>query len=382
MKYEIQRTKLQEIITNYKSKQPFQAYLKDYFAKNKNMGSSDRRFYANAAYAYMRLHKGLPNDLPIDQKIIACCAHTPNFADQAFIYYHLNKNENSTPPPLDFSKIFVADDLLSNKLNKPAFLKGYLHTPKIWLRVRPTHYAQVTQSLEKAQITFVPDAEMPDAISVTKGNITDLDVFKYGLLQVQDRSSQCTTQLMHPKPNQHWWDCCAASGGKTILLHDLEPSLKLYVTDVRTSILDNLKERFKQHRIKTYQQATADLTKFAPLQTMASFPKNFDGIVLDAPCSGSGTWGRTPEQLLHFDPSQLQTYTQKQLEIAQNVIPYLKVGGTLIYITCSVYACENEEIITKILHQNPDLRLNTMKYFEGADYQADTLFGAVLQRIA
>lgn len=375
---EIRLIKLKEILAGYKTKQPFQAYLKDFFGKNKQMGSQDRRFYANAAYAYLRLHKGFEGqNMSIDQKIVACCALTHHFSDENFVAHHTQSFET---PQIDYAKIFVAEEQVSELLNKSNFFEGYAYTPKIWLRIRKGYEKQTLEALEKAKISYETDAEMPNVLGILRGNITDLSIFKDGFVQVQDRSSQLTARLMHPKPQQHWWDSCAASGGKSLLLHDLEPTLKLYVTDLRSSVLNNLKTRFKQYNLKNYQQATADLSKFAPLENMASFPKQFDGVILDAPCTGSGTWGRTPEQLLHFEPANIAIFAKKQIEIAKNTIQYLKIGSKLLYITCSVYKAENEDIVASLVATN-DLKLDKMQYIEGAKHHADTLFCAVLTRI-
>src|SRR5699024_9689267 len=104
----------------------------------------------------------------------------------------------------------------------------------------------------------------------------------------------------------------------------------------------------------------------------------FDGIILDAPCSGSGTWGRTPEMLSRFNEAQLEQYAQLQKEILDNVIKHIKPGKPLIYITCSVYVEENEQIVKYL--ETAGLTLEKMQYFKGYDKRGDTLFAARLIR--
>ena len=102
----------------------------------------------------------------------------------------------------------------------------------------------------------------------------------------------------------------------------------------------------------------------------------FDGIIIDAPCSGSGTWGRTPEMLTDFDQDKLEHYSALQKEIVTNVIQHLKPGKPLIYITCSVYEQENEEIVRYL--EDKGMKLEKMEYFKGYDQRGDTLFAARL----
>src|SRR5690606_18686695 len=116
----------------------------------------------------------------------------------------------------------------------------------------------------------------------------------------------------------------------------------LLVSDTRRSILRNLDERFDAAGIKSYRQKIMDLTHDA---TAVLGDERFDGIILDAPCSGSGTWGRTPEMLSAFDSRSIGHFAALQRQLAAQVIKHLKPGKPLIYITCSVFAEENEGVV-------------------------------------
>src|SRR5690606_17775454 len=106
----------------------------------------------------------------------------------------------------------------------------------------------------------------------------------------------------------------------------------------------------------------------------------FDGILLDVPCTGSGTWGRTPEALVHFKGAEeIKRFAQLQRSIVRHALPYLKPEGHLIYITCSVYFLENEGTIDYLVN-HLGLRLQSMKYVTGYANRADTLFVAQLSR--
>jgi len=192
--------------------------------------------------------------------------------------------------------------------------------------------------------------------------------------EVQDLSSQKTAGYFRPNRYEHWWDACAASGGKSLLLFSEQPDIKLLVSDIRESVLDNLDERFIAAGLRTYQKKLIDLTKNADPEI---HHYEFDGIILDAPCTGSGTWGRTPEMISQFEEYKIQGFQNLQMTIAANVIKYLKQGKPLIYITCSVFREENEEIISW-LQKSHGMQLEAYELIKGYENKADTMFVARL----
>jgi len=98
------------------------------------------------------------------------------------------------------------------------------------------------------------------------------------------------------------------------------------------------------------------------------------------PCSGSGTWARTPEQFYFFNTKELSSFNAKQFIIANNSLAYLKEGGSLIYITCSIFKSENEAIIESLLQNNPKITCKEMHLINGIENKADCMFIAVLER--
>ena len=167
------------------------------------------------------------------------------------------------------------------------------------------------------------------------------------------------------------WDCCAGSGGKSIMLFDLNKNLSITVTDIRKSILVNLEKRFKEAGIKKYQSFVADLS----IENSKLKTQNYDLIIADVPCSGSGTWSRTPEALFFFSEKEIERFNKLQKNIIGNVIPDLKKDGKLIYITCSVFKKENEEVVD-FIRSTYHLKLEEMSVLKGYDKKADTMFAA------
>lgn len=119
-----------------------------------------------------------------------------------------------------------------------------------------------------------------------------------------------------------------------------------------------------------------DLSQHSPLTTHHSA---FDFIIADVPCSGSGTWGRTPEQLSFFQASSIETYAALQKKIVSNVIPSIRQNGFLLYITCSVFQKENENNV-RWMQQEFNLQLVKQEVIKGYAAKADTMFAALLKK--
>ena len=144
-------------------------------------------------------------------------------------------------------------------------------------------------------------------------------------------------------------------------------------TDVRESILNNLRSRFRQAGINQYNSYVADISTsgFKPAST-------YDVVLCDAPCSGSGTWSRTPEQMYFFQEEKIHYYADLQKRIALNASQAVKAGGYFIYITCSVFKEENEEVVDFLMKER-GLQLLQATYLKGYHQKADTLFSAVFK---
>jgi len=170
------------------------------------------------------------------------------------------------------------------------------------------------------------------------------------------------------------WDCCAGSGGKSIMAFDIDPKIKLTVSDTRESILANLKKRFSNAGIKNYKSFIVDLANKSSILNLQS-----EIIIADVPCSGSGTWSRTPEQLYFFQERKIEDYSKLQKRIVSNAVPQLQPGGSFVYITCSVFKKENEEVAMYI-KENFHLKLKQMEVLKGYDKKADSMFVALFKK--
>ncbi|HNF28708.1 MAG TPA: Fmu (Sun) domain-containing protein [Chitinophagaceae bacterium] len=386
------------LITNYYGNIPLVHYLKNYFAQNKKHGSKDRKAITHLCYCYFRLGKSL-NEVTFEEKIKIALYLCHNKINEYGILYNNNWLANwhsSLAQRIDFVQknypnfsihsIFVFTDLLSEGICKEEFVLSFFNQPQLFLRVRPNYLQTVLQKLQAAAIAYkllnnnciaLPNTTKVDAILQVNKDVVIQDYSSQQIAQYYEivLSALNVNNYSTHKPLLVW-DCCAASGGKSILLLDTFPNIKLTVSDIRESILINLAKRFKEAGINNYQSFVTDLSKE---QQDIKFNK-YQFIVCDVPCSGSGTWGRTPEQIQFFTNEKLNNYTLLQQKITLQAAKHLNKNGFFLYITCSVFTTENEDIV-KFLLANTALQLVQMQNIVGYNNNADTMFVALFKNV-
>lgn len=396
MKYFSHLNTAVQLLQQYNGTQPFGSFIKQFFSQHKKYGSKDRKNIAHLCYAFFRLGKALPQ-LPAEERILTglfLCSHEPNellqhlkpeWNDNARI--SLEEKLSVLNHPFSIHELFPWKNELSSGIDHEAFCSSFLTQPDLFLRLRPGKEATVKSKLQQAGIAFRETGPFCLALPNASKIDTILEIDKEAV--IQDYSSQrigelmefirTSTSLRASKPNPSTplsiWDACAASGGKSMLAFDIFKNIDLTVSDVRKTILINLEKRFAAAGIRHYHAFTGDLSTSA-FNIQHSL---FDIIITDVPCSGSGTWSRTPEQLYYFDPVQIDRYSALQKKITDNAIPFLKPGGFLLYCTCSVFKQENEEVVAHIQQQH-SLQLHQPALMTGYNLKADTLFGAVFQK--
>lgn len=384
MRVEHQIRAFEQLLQSYNGSVPLHRHLFAYFKQNKQMGSSDRRWATRYIYSYFRLGKALTDVNTLQRLAIAdfLCNETtsliiaqllPEYTDK--IHFSLTDKINLVRekyPLFDLEQVFNFDAPLSDQIDQQAFLPSFFIQPDLFIRVKSTHIQAVINQLQAGGIVV---KEIGDT-TLTLPNGTKLEhvLTDPRLYQIQDLSSQKTGVYFEPNKYDYWWDACAASGGKSLLLHSLEPNIELLVSDIRENSLNNLQERFQLAGLKKYHLKAMDLLQNND-QILHHY--EFDGVLLDAPCSGSGTWGRTPEMLYFFEQYKIDNYVKLQKSIAANVIKYLKKDKPLIYMTCSVFKAENEDVVN-YLTTNFDLKLDRMELIKGYKDKADSMFVARL----
>ncbi len=182
--------------------------------------------------------------------------------------------------------------------------------------------------------------------------VNDIAGFIEGTVSVQDEASQYVAPLLQLKPGDKVLDACAAPGGKTGHMLEIEPNIELTATDISESRLEKVKENLQRLRLDknvTFKVVDAVKSHWPP--------ESFDKILIDAPCSGTGVIRRHPDIKLLRRQSDIKNFAKQQLEILNTLWLSLKKDGKLVYTTCSIMPEENEHVIHDFLNTHADAKV-------------------------
>jgi 16S rRNA (cytosine967-C5)-methyltransferase len=385
MKWDAHLNSALRIVNQYDGGVPLAAWLKQFFREHKQMGARDRRSVSALVYAYYRMGLAMPA-ADKEAKMLTGLFLCATEADERLRYFRpewdaaaaegLERKIELLGDAFQLRGIFPWQDALSEGVDHGDYCRSFLVQPKLFVRIRPGKHKKVLLQLQSAGISFEQRSE--DCLAFDNGTKLESVLAIDESVIIQDESSQKTGLFLgdEAKPLRVW-DCCAASGGKSIMAYDRNPAVQLYVSDVRQSMLHNLQQRFAKAGIQNYLSSVTDLSA-GGLQSSAILQTNFqpDLIIADVPCTGSGTWSRTPEQLYFFKEEKINEYADRQRAILRNVTPQLKRGGQLVYITCSVFREENEAMVA-FIEEELKLKLTASQLIAGYARQADSMFVAV-----
>src|SRR5258706_786044 len=329
------------LIESYHFQKPLALFLREHFRSHRNMGSRDRRIVTQSIYSFFRLGKLLAS-LPLSERIaigLFLCSKEDNEFNAWCIQNNssLHHEDVSLPlkqkteklkaiyPAFTLEDIFPFKEHLSPEIDFEVYTLSLLNKPGIFIRMRKKFRKEVLKELAEKKILYKL-VEETDAVEIlTSSLLEDFQSFHKGYIEIQDLSSQQTGNYFEPSAGSNWWDACAGSGGKSLLLNEKSNSIQIFATDNREKSLLNLKKRFTRAGIKNYRTKILDLEKRA-----LNSSDMFDGIIMDTPCSGSGTWARSPEQLSAFDEKMIDEYSEKQKKIVKNVLRNLKINAPLV----------------------------------------------------
>ena len=208
----------------------------------------------------------------------------------------------------------------------------------LWIRLQTDHVDRLRRELGERGIGHQPSAHLASAWRVdADAPLLDTEAFRRGDFEVQDIGSQSLLASLATRPTGHWLDACAGAGGKTLqLARMLGASGRVTAHDVRGPALRELEQRARR----------AGLVNVA----VERHPQGrFDGVLVDAPCSGSGTWRRSPHLKWTTTPDSIRDAAEKQLFVLTQFADRVRAGGTLVYATCSLCRSENEAIAERFL---------------------------------
>ena len=384
-----------KLVETYTGEIPFGIFLKQFFSTNKKYGAKDRRQISSLCYDYFRLGFAAKS-ISMEEKMLLGKFICEQEGSELMAQLRPGWNEQATLTPEEKLKavkdVFSVTDIfplareLSSDVDIDAFCKSFLVQPDVFVRIRP--YTRVT-ALKKLERIKVPYQMLEnDCVQLPSGTrLEDYFIIDKEVV-VQDYNSQRVLNFLRDeqvqtglngsqsKAGASIWDCCAASGGKSILVSDIfNKKLDLTVSDIRASIVLNLHQRFIKAGIKQYKYFISDVSE----PDFAGIGSGFDVIICDAPCSGSGTWSRTPEQLVYFKKDTMQDYQALQKRIVTHVFPRLRSGGLFFYITCSVFKKENEET-AQFIQESFGCEMLHQELLIGYHKKADTMFVSVFRK--
>jgi len=219
-----------------------------------------------------------------------------------------------------------------------------LHTrAALWLRLQTSNAAPVLAEFTALGWPSRVSRTLPAAVELlAEADITKTKAFVSGLVEVQDLGSQLILASAAIAPGGRWLDACAGAGGKTLQLSALLGTAgHVDAFDIRPSALKELQIRAQRARLTNIALLSAPPTGL------------YDGVLVDAPCSGSGTWRRAPHLKWTTTPAQVTAAAEQQLAILTQYAALVRPGGQLVYATCSLSRFENEAVVTEFLAANP-----------------------------
>lgn len=372
--------------------------IKTAFAQHRKWGARDRAFVAENVYDIVRWNKRIrwALNLPADDffqneadKIIPLMI--AGFLSKKYQLDLLSSNGYrleefihrwNTPPtkPIEYSMSewlwSFGLEQLENRWEKE--VESMNKQAEVFIRINTllTNSEEVRDFLkaEDVETEYVSGAD--EALKlVSRCNITHLKSFRKGLYDIQDAASQQVAPFCQLNEGMFILDACAGAGGKSVHLATiLKNTGKVVSTDIEPLRLKQLTNRAKRMKLKNIEVHYYDAKHYRQWKGF------FDRVLLDVPCTGSGTIRRNPDAKWRINSKMLQHVIDQQRKIIELNASTVKCGGKLIYSTCSIFPIENQKQIEFLLSINPDFELEEMKTLYPSETGWDGFFMARLRR--
>lgn len=354
---------LELITVIFEDKQPADNLINDYLRARKYIGSKDRRFITEWVWKIIRNRMKLEFDAKSKEprKILLTAAR--NSLEEIFdgSQYGLSplteeekawlEEENETPYP-DYVEAECPEWLFS-KIKNIELCKALNQQAPADFRVNFCGREEALRRLESEGIVMTPTPYSPYGLRcedrLSLGNCT---AYQEGMIEVQDEASQLAAILCDVKPEHKVMDYCCGAGGKSLMLaHLMNNKGQIVAHDISAKRLEAVKPRAKRLGVKNIE-----LTEI-----VATTDRDYDRFIIDAPCSGTGTWRRAPDGKFRLSEGLLKGLNKTQAELLEIGADKTKQGGRLIYITCSILPDEDEQIIDSFLVKHPEFEPVNMR---------------------
>ena len=253
--------------------------------------------------------------------------------------------------PLPFEALLPAWAVAEMACPKPLveFLEWQQRRPPIWLRAQTEAVEALLGELRDAGLEVEPHEVLPQALRLRRAtvNLRTLPAFRRGAFEIQDLASQIIGLVCRPRSGERWWDACAGAGGKTLHLADLmKRKGSIIASDRRVYKLKDLRLRARRAGFPNIR------TREWKGKSLPSRKGGFDGVLVDAPCTCSGTWRRNPDARWNTTKARVAEAVALQSRLLQHAGAAVKPGGVLVYATCSIFVRENDDVVSSFLAAN------------------------------
>jgi 16S rRNA (cytosine967-C5)-methyltransferase len=314
-------------------------------------GSRDRRLYRELAYTAWRILPWIEHAPPDEVVgIVAACARVEP-ATAAFIEaFRIDPLPEHCDPDQLLPAWLVSE---CPAALAPEQRTALLQRAPLWIRLRHPDDAEPVRTEFAARAwsaEILPS--LPTAWKLAGDvDLTTTRAFAEGRFEIQDLGSQLLLEWVQPAHGSRWLDACAGAGGKSLqLAAQLGPTGTVFCHDVRRPALQELERR--AHR--------AGITTIRVLPESPAKGETFDGVLVDAPCTGSGTWRRAPHLKWTTGPGQIARAAERQRQLLGQFARHVRPGGRLVYATCSLCRSENESVVEAFLQTCPDFQVERL----------------------
>ena len=349
----------------FQDQYPADNIIKEYLRNRKYIGSKDRKFITETAWDIIRHRSRLEFDCGFNQPEKVCDT-------RMILLAYLQAKDEDLDIVADGSQYGLAELTAAEKenlkhLNKDIYPEYIEKECPKWLFEKIGDSALVESLNDKApadiRTNFVPRDEAKEKLkkeglffsftpyspyglrSSERVNLQNCIAYQNGEIEVQDEASQLAAVLCDVRKNHKIIDYCCGAGGKSLLLGMiLKNEGEIWAHDKNPNRMENMKLRAQRLGIKNIKI----VEKIKPND-------KFDRFIIDAPCSGSGTWRRSPDAKYRLTPKQLKSIEQAQAEILEIAYSHITPDGRIIYMTCSVLPEENENRIAEFLENHTDM---------------------------
>jgi 16S rRNA (cytosine967-C5)-methyltransferase len=340
-----------------------------YFASRRYAGSKDRRAVRDLVYAAIRRSGDRPRSgraamlgLVEDQPDLAFCfdgsAHGPAL---------IGPDEVASPAALLPAWIVPCLSDLIDAQEQSVLLD------RAPLDIRVNRLKGTKEDALSALPQAQPIAGFPDALRLPEGfALEKIEIWASGLVEVQDAGSQMIAAACEARAGMIVIDLCAGAGGKTLALAaDMQAQGRLVACDTSRPRLSRLPERAE--RAGAGNVETLLLNPHQEAQALASLAGLADVVLIDAPCSGTGTWRRNPEARWRLTPERLAALVQEQARILDFAAPLVKQGGRLVFAVCALTQAESKGQVEAFLSRHSGWNIHLVAMEHGRSYGAGRL---------